>query len=160
MKVFDLGQDDEYILIVSRGASITLLCLYLLYLWFSLRTHRNLFRYEAPLYWDDGSYVEYGYEHEEPPVKRQTAVVILLCSTLMLIFCVVNLMKSFDAVIQTRNVTPSSLGFIFIPFACSGAKNAIAVDLAIKDDMDGVRLPIPELHWLLRLLTIADCSWL
>lgn len=78
----------------------------------------------------------------------------------MLIFCVVNLMKTFDAVIQTRNVTPSSLGFIFIPFACSGAKNAIAVDLAMSNDMDRVRLPISEFHWSLTLLTISNCSWL
>lgn len=50
-------------------------------------------------------------------------------------------MKHFYAVIETRNVSSSSLGFIFIPFACSGAKNAIAVDLAMKNDMDRVSFP-------------------
>lgn len=67
-------------------------------------------------------------------------------------------MKTFDAVIQTRNVTASSLGFIFIPFACSGAKNAIAVDLATKNDMDRVSFPFPFHRWLLIHVRISNFS--
>lgn len=121
---------------VSHGASITLLCLYLLYLYFSLHTHPNLFR--RSVLWDDDNSAEDECEKNEGPIQRRTACIILLSSILMLTFCAVHLMRNLPAVIETRNVTPRSLGFIFVPFACSGAKNAIAVDLAMKNDMDQV----------------------
>lgn len=164
VKGFDLGQDDQYILTVSRGASLALLCLYLLYLCFSLHTHPNLFQGELSDSRDDRDEYEYEYEveeeeedeNEEAPVERRTAIFVLLCSISMLIFCIVHLMGSFDAVIQTRNVTASSLGFVFIPFACSGAKNAIAVDLAMKNDMDRVSFSISAFHLLLWHLAISD----
>lgn len=141
-KVLDLEklEHDEYVLIVSRGVSLTLPSLYLLYLYFSLHTHPNLFQAET---WypresdDDDDVLE-----AEASVKRSTALAILLCSISMLIFCIIHLTRTFDAVIRTRNVTAGSLGFVFIPFACTGAKNAIAADLAMKNDMNRVRFPI------------------
>lgn len=62
-------------------------------------------------------------------------------------------MRNLPEVIETRNVTLRSLGFIFVPFACSGAKNAIAVDLAMKNDMDQVSATTKHSSYL----GISDC---
>lgn len=132
----------------------------MLYLWFSLHTHRRLF-WGSPVYdatSEDESENEDEDEDDEAPVDLRTAIVVLLSSILMLVFCIVHLMRSFDAVIETRNVTVRSLGFIFIPYACSGAKNAIAVDLAMKNDMDGVGLLVSMYSCVtFRWLTIPNC---
>lgn len=144
--LFVPGHEEEVVLQISRVASLTLLCLYLLYLLFSLRTHENLFRPEAP----DSYYSDYYSdimsddedEDEESSVDQRTAIVVLFSSIALLAFCIFHLMRDVDAVIQTRSVTTNSLGFIFIPFACSGAKNAIAVDLAIKNEMEKVSIHI------------------
>lgn len=62
-------------------------------------------------------------------------------------------MRNLPEIIETRNVTLRSLGFIFVPFACSGAKNAIAVDLAMKNDMDQVSATTKHSNYL----GISDC---
>lgn len=113
-----------------------------------MRTHENLFRPEVPEsyysdhYSDITSEDEDEDEDEESSVDQRTAVVVLFSSIALLSFCISHLMRDVDAVIQTRNVTTNSLGFIFIPFACTGAKNAIAVDHAIKNEMEKVSTDI------------------
>lgn len=113
---------------------MVLVTIYLIYLLFSTRTHKNLFGDDFPDSEDDDT------AEEQVKVDPRTAVAILCLSLLMLAFCIKHLIRSFSAVKKLHNLTDKSLGFILIPLACSGAKHGIAVDSATGSFVNMVSL--------------------
>jgi Ca2+:H+ antiporter len=118
------------ILVLSRGTAIILLLLYILYLFFQLKTHSALFDEEENLQIDDD-------EGEEPRVlKPIPAAVALLLITTMVAVCADYLVDSIDDVVASTNLSRTFIGLILLPIVGNAAEHVTACIVAAKGKMD------------------------
>ena len=127
-------QDDkkDNILILSHGTAVILLILYVLYLFFQLKTHADLFDEEA------GSNNENGdHKQDEPqtlsPIAAGIALVVI---TVCVAVCAEYLVDSIDSIVQTLHISKTFIGLILLPIVGNAAEHVTAVVVAWKDKMD------------------------
>lgn len=133
----------ESILILSRGTAIILLLLYVLYLFFQLRTHKNLFNPDPPA--DSGEAGQAGEEdedEEETTMSAWSAAAVLIGVTLIISFCADYLVDSIDEIVATGKISKNFIGLILIPIVGNAAEHVTACVVAIRDKMDLVSLPL------------------
>ncbi|KAK4128471.1 Calcium/proton exchanger [Parathielavia appendiculata] len=118
------------ILVLSRGTSIVLLCLYVLYLYFALRTHKQLFEPEAQAVRDEGE------EEHEPLLGPWSAALVLVVTTVVISFCADYMVDSIDALVATGKISKTFIGLILIPIVGNAAEHVTACVVAVKDKMD------------------------
>lgn len=123
----------ESILILSRGTSIILLLLYVLYLYFQLRTHKNLFNPEVP---DDEEEGEGEGEQEEASMSAWSAAAVLVGVTLIISICADYLVDSIDAIVATGAISKNFIGLILIPIVGNAAEHVTACVVAVRNKMD------------------------
>lgn len=126
----------ESILILSRGTAIILLLLYILYLFFQLRTHKNLFNPDPPA--DSGEAGQNGEEEEEEETAMSawSAAAVLVGVTLIISFCADYLVDSIDDIVATGKISKNFIGLILIPIVGNAAEHVTACVVAIRDKMD------------------------
>lgn len=135
------GSSDELILSLSRGVSIILLLLYILYLVFQLRTHKSLFEEQAQEA-DDGIIAtslpgESSGDKTEPERLTLTgALVVLLACTVIVSVCADYLVGSIDNIVETSGLSKTFIGLIVIPIVGNAAEHVTAIVVAMKDKMD------------------------
>jgi Ca2+:H+ antiporter len=137
--VLDAADDDskqDSILLLSRGTAIILLIMYCLYLWFQLKTHKNLFDAEAQS--ADASGEE--REPEEPIMGPIAAAAVLTVTTILVSVCADYLVGSIDAIVESGNISKNFIGLILIPIVGNAAEHVTAVVVAIRNKMDLVRV--------------------
>lgn len=117
------------ILVLSRGTSIVLLFLYVLYLYFALRTHKKLFEPEAQPGQDNE-------EEHEPLLGPWSAAIVLVVVTLIISVCADYMVESIDALVATGNISKTFIGLILIPIVGNAAEHVTACVVAVKDKMD------------------------
>lgn len=132
----DAGTAKESILILSRGTSIILLLLYMLYLYFQLKTHKNLFNPEVPPETPDVENGEGDAEEEEASMSAWSAAVVLVAVTLVISFCADYLVDSIDAIVATGAVSKNFIGLILIPIVGNAAEHVTACVVAVRNKMD------------------------
>merc|ERR1711939_847103 len=93
----------------SHGTAIILLILYVMYLFFQLRTHAILFDAEQP----EG---EDGEEEEEPQLSPWAAGGVLLVVTIAVAVCAEYLVGSIDSLVETAHISKTFIGLILLPF--------------------------------------------
>ncbi|KAI5865935.1 Calcium/proton exchanger [Durotheca rogersii] len=159
------GDDVErnhIVLSLSRGTAVILLLLYVLYLWFQLRTHHNLFSGECvlesqpesqPIANGNGNGVlpngtaEHGlsaiaedhHRHEldeEPHMSPWSAGAVLIVTTVLVSICADYLVESIDDLVERAHISRSFIGLILIPIVGNAAEHVTAVVVAIKNKMD------------------------
>lgn len=127
-------QDDkkDNILILSHGTAIILLILYVLYLFFQLKTHADLFDEE------EGSNDENGdHKQDEPQTLSPTAAgIALVVITVCVAVCAEYLVDSIDSIVQTLHISKTFIGLILLPIVGNAAEHVTAVVVACKDKMD------------------------
>lgn len=123
-------QKEHNILVLSYGTSIILLLLYVLYLFFQLRTHATLFDAEAPE-GDDGE-----EEEEEPQLSPWAAGAVLLVVTIAVAVCAEYLVGSIDSLVETSGISKTFIGLILLPIVGNAAEHVTAIVVAVKDKMD------------------------
>jgi Ca2+:H+ antiporter len=131
-----LDNADEHgkqssILLLSRGTAIILLLLYILYLWFQLRTHKNLFMPEDP--------AELGAMSEEDDADIMSpwaAAAVLIVVTLMVSVCADYLVDSIDAIVEEHDISKNFIGLILIPIVGNAAEHVTACVVAVRNKMD------------------------
>ena len=135
-----LDRADEHdkeasILLLSRGTSIILLLLYVLYLYFQLRTHKNLFNPDPEL-------VAAAEEEEEEEVHMSawSAAAVLILVTVVIAVCADYLVDSIDAIVATGKISKNFIGLILIPIVGNAAEHVTAVLVAVRNKMDLVSL--------------------
>lgn len=97
---------EDNILILSHGASIILLLLYILYLFFQLKTHAKFF--------DEVSGDE--DEPKEPEVLTPIpAAVALIIITVLVAVCAEYLVNSIDAIVESAHISKTFVGLILLP---------------------------------------------
>jgi len=118
-----LSADSE--LWISRGCAIVLAFLYLLYLYFQLVTHPEIF-------------VEEGGEEEEAELGLSTggAISVLLVSTAMVAACSESLTGAVEGVTKSLGISESFVGIVLLPIVGNAAEHLTAVTVAVKDKMD------------------------
>ncbi|KAF3930835.1 hypothetical protein ABW19_dt0201688 [Dactylella cylindrospora] len=119
---------DEHtrsILLLSRGTSIVLLILYVLYLFFQLKTHTELFSDEHE---DE--------EPETPTLSVWSAGFVLILVTIIVAICAEYLVDSIDSIVATTNISKTFIGLILLPIVGNAAEHVTAVVVATKNKMD------------------------
>lgn len=122
---------EASILILSRGTSIILLLLYVLYLYFQLRTHKNLFNPEIP---DDEE--EGDVDEEEASMSAWSAAAVLVGVTVIISICADYLVDSIDAIVATGAISKNFIGLILIPIVGNAAEHVTACVVAVRNKMD------------------------
>ncbi|KAF2400933.1 calcium/proton exchanger family protein [Trichodelitschia bisporula] len=118
---------DDNIALLSRGTAIIMLILYLLYLFFQLKTHSSLFDAEAQA--ED----EASETHILSPIS---AGVVLVVVTLMVAVCAEFLVDSIDAIVETAHISKTFIGLILLPIVGNAAEHVTACIVAYKQKMD------------------------
>lgn len=122
------------VLILSRGTAVILLLLYCLYLFFQLRTHKNLFNPEEPETTGEDEADE--EEGEDSSMSAWSAAAILITTTVVISFCADYLVDAIDPIVATGAVSKNFIGLILIPIVGNAAEHVTACVVAIKNKMD------------------------
>jgi len=124
----ETGKEDN-ILILSHGTAIIMLILYVLYLFFQLKTHSYIFDEEDQ--GDDGD------EPEEAQILSPWAAgIALVVVTVMVAVCAEYLVDSIDAIVQTAHISKTFIGLILLPIVGNAAEHVTAVVVSLKNKMD------------------------
>lgn len=129
------GSDEDTknaMLQLSRGTAIILLLLYVLYLFFQLKTHAALFDAEHQA--ADGD--DEGTEAEEPQMSPWAAGIVLVVVTVAVAICAEYLVDSIDAIVASAHISKTFIGLILLPIVGNAAEHVTAVVVALKDKMD------------------------
>ena len=116
---------DSDILDLSRYASLVLLAMYGLSLFFQFKTHSHLF--------DVSSEVE---EKEEPKMTTRDAWILLILATVLVGWMAEILVHSVDDAAKGGGLPTLLIGVILLPFFGNAAEHFTAVIVAGKDKMD------------------------
>jgi len=124
----DKSDSLNSILLLSRGTAIILLFLYLLYLFFQLKSHAFIFDSERADE-DDGA------EDDRilPPISAGVALALI---TIMVAVCAEYLVDSIDAVVEKTHMSPTFIGLILLPIVGNAAEHVTACVVAYKGKMD------------------------
>jgi Ca2+:H+ antiporter len=121
---------DDHILLLSHGTAIILLILYILYLFFQLKTHANLFDEESQADSQNG-------ENSHGPILAPIpASIALLIITVIVAVCAEFLVGSIDAITETAHISRTFIGLILLPIVGNAAEHVTAVIVAYKNKMD------------------------
>lgn len=126
----DVSKEKGFALVLnlSRGTSIVLLILYILYLVFQLRTHSDFF--DAELCGDQNSQ---DTEEPDPELTVIESGVVLVAVTLAVAVCAEYLVGSIDSVVGSSGISKTFIGLILIPIVGNAAEHVTAVVVAMKD---------------------------
>lgn len=127
------GDKTDNILILSHGTAVILLLLYVLYLFFQLKTHADLFDEEQ-----GGSNNENGEQKQDEaqilsPVAAGIALIVI---TICVAVCAEYLVDSIDSIVETLHISKTFIGLILLPIVGNAAEHVTAVVVAYKNKMD------------------------
>ncbi|KAF3482872.1 calcium/proton exchanger [Arthroderma uncinatum] len=122
----------ENILFLSHGTAIILLIVYIMYLYFQLSSHSDLFEGASE---ESGELGESG-EEEERTLNPYAASVLLLIITLLVAGCAEYLVGSIDSIVEATSISRTFIGLILIPIVGNAAEHVTAVVVACKNKMD------------------------
>lgn len=130
----------ENILVVSHGTAVILLVLYVMYLYFQLRTHSFLFEEVNEGVTNDmenqSDEQTAGGAEEERVLGPLAATVALIVVTVLVSVCADYLVDSIDDIVEKTGMTPTFIGLVLIPIVGNAAEHVTAVVVAWKDKMD------------------------
>ncbi|CAG8925638.1 unnamed protein product [Penicillium salamii] len=135
------GDDDNRaaqhnILILSHGTSIILLLIYVMYLYFQLRSHSDLFEETNGSDAETGAADEEEEEEEERILSPWAATVALVVVTILVSICADYLVGSIDSIVEKTGMSKTFIGLVLIPIVGNAAEHVTAVVVAYKDKMD------------------------
>lgn len=138
------GSTDELIISLSRGVSIILLAVYVLYLVFQLKTHKSLFEEQSNQDSDDGIITtsmppDSGINNKletDNHLNVTESLLTLVVATVLVSFCADYLVGSIDDIVVSSGLSKTFIGLIVIPIVGNAAEHVTAIIVAMKDKMD------------------------
>ncbi|OQE32978.1 hypothetical protein PENFLA_c001G02718 [Penicillium flavigenum] len=115
---------EASVLSLSRAASVVLLTFYLVYLYFQLKSHSELFV-------DDKQ-----EEEEERVLGPWSASIILILATLGVTVCSDRLVDSVDGFVDKWHVSRAFIGLIVVPIVGNAGEFNTVINSSIKGNMD------------------------
>ncbi|KOS39638.1 hypothetical protein ACN38_g9516 [Penicillium nordicum] len=116
---------EASVLSLSRAASVVLLTFYLVYLYFQLKSHSELFI-------DD----KQEEEEEERLLGPWSASIVLILATLGVTVCSDRLVDSVDGFVDKWHVSRAFIGLIVVPIVGNAGEFNTVVNSSIKGNMD------------------------
>lgn len=143
-----VGDSDQTGLnIISRGTSILLLGVYIIYIYFQLKTHA--FLYDPSLPRPDSvvedpedarrraDQVERNQREKEPmQMNLLSAALGLLIVTVITSFCADYLVASIEETADRYHIPKTFIGLILLPIVANAAEHVTSVWMAMKDKME------------------------
>lgn len=125
------------ILFLSHGTAVILLLLYVMYLYFQLRSHAHLFEEsnESGMEHTGGEEGE-EEEEEERLLNPWAATVALIIVTVLVAVCADYLVGSIDSIVEKTGMSKTFIGLVLIPIVGNAAEHVTAVVVSFKDKMD------------------------
>lgn len=123
------------ILFLSHGTSIILLMIYVMYLYFQLRSHADLFE-ETPTNGSEEAGAAEEEEEEERLLSPWAATVALIAVTVLVAMCADYLVGAIDPIVAKTGMSKTFIGLVLIPIVGNAAEHVTAVVVAYKDKMD------------------------
>jgi len=131
---------DKSVMMLSRGTSVILLILYVLFLYFQLVSHKELFQAKPKT---DEESQETATEDEDDNETKDGetlslpwAIVWLVGCTVLVSVCADYLVDSIDSIVQTTGISKTFIGLILIPIVGNAAEHVTAVVVSYKNKMD------------------------
>lgn len=139
----DPSETRNNILLLSRGTAIILLLLYVMYLFFQLKTHAKMFENGAEegmansqQIGEPGATVEEHGEEEEHILNPFAAGVALVIVTILVAICAEYLVGSIEGIVEKTGMSKTFIGLVLIPIVGNAAEHVTAVVVAYKNKMD------------------------
>ncbi|KAJ5170267.1 uncharacterized protein N7500_003050 [Penicillium coprophilum] len=128
---------QDNILILSHGTAIILLLIYVMYLYFQLASHSDLFEESnASDTENTAGAEEEEQEEEERILSPWAAAVVLVVVTVLVSICADYLVDAIDPLVKTTGMSKTFIGLVLIPIVGNAAEHVTAVVVAYKDKMD------------------------
>lgn len=112
---------------ISRVCSVMLLFLYCQYIFFELKTHKDIFEAKDS---------EGDEDEEEADLTARTATAVLAVCTILTAFCSEYLIKSIEGTIESWKISAEFIGIIILPIIGNAAEHYTAIVVAGKNKMD------------------------
>lgn len=122
------------ILILSHGTAIILLVVYIMYLYFQLGSHSDLFESQSGATLEAQN--QEGSEEEERILNPWAAGVVLCVVTVAVAICADFLVDTIDDIVESANISRTFIGLILIPIVGNAAEHVTAIVVAYKNKMD------------------------
>ncbi|KAH0611983.1 uncharacterized protein H6S33_010035 [Morchella sextelata] len=134
----DVSKEEGFSLVLnlSRGTSVVLLILYVLYLVFQLHTHSDFFDAELQSEDQENTSQQDSNEQDTPILTVIESGVVLVAVTLAVAVCAEYLVGSIDSVVGSSGISKTFIGLILIPIVGNAAEHVTAVVVAMKNKMD------------------------
>ncbi|KAL4866891.1 hypothetical protein BDV12DRAFT_129194 [Aspergillus spectabilis] len=128
----------ENILFLSHWTAIILLVLYVIYLYFQLKSHSHLFEeVNNEMTGDPEAAGEDSEEHEEEHLLSPVAATVaLIAVTVLVAICADYLVGSIDSIVEKTGMSRTFIGLVLIPIVGNAAEHVTAVVVAYKGKMD------------------------
>ncbi|KAA8651019.1 hypothetical protein EYZ11_010033 [Aspergillus tanneri] len=123
-----VSRSDEVetgVLDLSRGAATILLVFYLVFLYFQLKSHADLF-----VTGDDGD-----DEVSEVQLGPWSATLVLILATLGVTVCSDSLVDSVDGIVEAWGISRAFIGLIIVPIVGNAGEFSTTVNAAMKGKM-------------------------
>lgn len=129
---------EKHILFLSHWTAIILLVLYIIYLFFQLKSHSQLFEEVNHETAGDPEAAGEGVpeDEEEQLLNPWAASVALVLVTVLVSICADYLVGSIDNIVEKTGMTRTFIGLILIPIVGNAAEHVTAVVVAWKGKMD------------------------
>jgi Ca2+:H+ antiporter len=131
----DVSKEEGFSLVLnlSRGTSVVLLILYVLYLVFQLHTHSDFFDAELQSEDQENTSQQDSNEQDTPILTVIESGVVLVAVTLAVAVCAEYLVGSIDSVVGSSGISKTFIGLILIPIVGNAAEHVTAVVVAMKN---------------------------
>jgi Ca2+:H+ antiporter len=128
------------ILILSRGTSIILLILYLIYLHFQLKSHTHLFcesqeEPETPVDTGDAAFIPSSPETAPVTLQPTMAIGVLAIISILIAMCAENLVNTLDDVVSSMHINKTFIGLIILPIVGNAAEYVSAFRASARGKM-------------------------
>lgn len=140
---------DSTLRVLSRTIAIMLVCMYLFYLYFQLKTHAEEFSSADDILHRNSVNRMFSTDSETlpspsgidtfdigPVLSITGAIGGLACVTIAVAVCSEYLTGAIEQVSETTHINKSFLGLVLLPIAGNAAEHFTAVFLAVKNKMD------------------------
>lgn len=124
---------DDKILELSRGTSIILLIIYILFLYFQLGSHHVLFEQQIEETEEVLSQIAAKPPHS---LSIRSSCFFLVGATILVSVCADYLVGTIDGIVESTGLSKTFIGLILIPIVGNAAEHVTSVMVAIKDKMD------------------------
>lgn len=117
-------ETDSNIRLVSHCTSIVLLIVYVMYLYFQMKSHAFLFEPGGDV--DDAENQEIQEEEEERILSPWAAGIALVLVTVLVSICADKLVSSIDSFVERSGMSRTFIGLILIPIVGNAAEHVTA----------------------------------